>query len=61
MCNGIDFIENITPTLLERVKQQMSICSQINRDIYAHQTDTPYTTIVHRDLWINNIMISRGD
>lgn len=23
-------------------------------------TDTPYTTVVHNDLWINNLMVREG-
>lgn len=23
-------------------------------------TDTPYTTVIHNDMWINNVMVRKG-
>lgn len=42
-----------------KIRKQLNICDKFNRDT-ARTLDTPYTTIVHRDLWTNNIMIKRG-
>lgn len=27
----------------------------------ARAADTPYTTVLHDDVWVNNIMIKRGE
>lgn len=41
------------------VEKQLKICDLIDRDTVP-VPDTPYTTVVHRDLWTNNIMIKMG-
>lgn len=40
--------------------KQLTICSKWRKDTNL-QRDTPYTTIVHRDLWTNNIMFTTGN
>lgn len=49
----------INQTLRRKVDAQIKNCiafSQINKN----GSDTPYSTVVHRDLWTNNFMISKG-
>lgn len=41
------------------IEKQLKICDEFGRDT-SYTEDTPYTTVVHRDLWTNNIMIKRG-
>lgn len=38
---------------------QFKECDKFNKST-EHIADSPYTTIVHRDLWTNNIMILKG-
>lgn len=43
----------------KKVLAQLIKCDDLQRDT-ARVEDSPYTTIVHRDLWINNIMVLKG-
>lgn len=46
--------------LRTKIQKQLNIGLDFARDT-TRACDTPYTTVVHRDLWINNIMIKRGE
>lgn len=43
----------------EKVLAQLRKCDELSRDT-TRAEDSPYTTIVHQDLWINNIMVLKG-
>lgn len=49
----------IDDELREKVLAQLMKCDNFQRDT-TQVEDSPYTTIVHRDLWINNIMLLKG-
>lgn len=58
MCNDTRFIIGLDKELQEKIENQL-------RDCYRHartmcHTDTPYTTVIHRDLWSTNFMIKKG-
>lgn len=38
---------------------QLRACDKLSRNIVEVE-DSPYTTVVHRDLWVNNIMVLKG-
>lgn len=59
MCSELSFIEGLDAKRRATIEHQFHICNRfaITTD---RVVDTPYTTIVHRDLWTNNIMIKRG-
>lgn len=53
------FVPDIDDEFRTRVLKQI-----VDGDVYDRNTitedDTPYTTVVHHDLWINNIMLLKG-
>lgn len=53
-------MRNINSELLDKIDHQLRIGMDFSRDI-NRTVDTPYTTVVHRDLWLNNIMIKKGN
>lgn len=59
VCRDLDYIEDLDAILKAKLIEQLKYC-----DAYGRRTDmaadTPYTTIVHRDLWTNNIMLLKG-
>lgn len=59
VCKELPFLDNLDPELLNKIEKQLKICYKFTRDT-IRTTDTPYTTAVHRDLWINNVMIKKG-
>lgn len=57
--SDLKYVKYIKPELRQKVHAQIERCiafSQTNKN----GPDTPYSTIVHRDLWTNNFMISKG-
>lgn len=44
---------------LKKVLTQLMKCDDFYRNTKRVE-DSPYTTVVHRDLWINNIMVLNG-
>lgn len=59
MCSELVFIEGLSAERRVAIENQFRICDKFSRRT-ERAADTPYTTIVHRDLWTNNIMIKRG-
>lgn len=56
LMDALDSIPEISP-LMDRVKQQMSICQELGAE--AVQLDeSPFNTFCHEDLWVNNLMIA---
>lgn len=52
-------LKKLDSKLRDKIQRQLKIGNEFSRDT-SQTSDTPYTTIVHRDLWINNIMIKKG-
>lgn len=50
---------NISRQLRRKVNAQIDECIAFSR-MNKNGPDTPYSTVVHRDLWANNFMISKG-
>lgn len=59
LCDKLRYIDGFDFRLRTYLQQRFEICEKI-RKIPTHPDDTPYTTVVHRDLWSNNIMVSKG-
>lgn len=55
----MQFIDNIDPKLRIEIEKQLRIDFEFTKDT-CDVADTSFTTVVHRDLWLNNIMIKRG-
>ncbi|XP_055309442.1 uncharacterized protein LOC129573174 [Sitodiplosis mosellana] len=60
LCNELKFVDDLDPEFRIAIEEQLKICDKFGRDT-TRTADTPYTTIVHRDLWTNNIMIKKDD
>lgn len=43
-----------------KIEKQLKTCYKFTRDT-VRAKDTAFTTVVHRDLWINNVMIKKGN
>lgn len=56
---NLALVDDIDNEYRAKAMAQVMECDKFDRDttVAAH---TPYTTVVHRDLWINNIMILKG-
>lgn len=52
-------MKNIDSDLRSKIEKQFQIGFDFAKDT-SETADTPFTTICHRDLWVNNIMISKG-
>lgn len=51
------FIDDLNPKLSDKIDKYL----KINTDIYTRDSvDTPFTTVLQKDLWVNNIMIKKG-
>lgn len=60
MCKQIESAAiSIDDEYREKVLDQLRKCDDLHRDT-SRVEDSPYTTVVHRDLWINNIMVLKG-
>lgn len=59
VCSELQYINNLDPQLREIITTQLGICDELSRNTKRSE-DSPYTTVVHRDLWVNNIMVLRG-
>lgn len=57
---SLDRIHNFDTDLHAKVNEQLVACSEWRKNT-SIQADTPYTTIIHRDLWINNILFTCGE
>lgn len=57
---SLDRIHNFDTDLRAKVSEQLVACSEWRKNT-SIQADTPYTTIIHRDLWINNILFTCGE
>lgn len=60
VCSDLNHVDSVDVDLIDVIKRQLKICFDFARDT-NRAADTPYTTVVHRDLWINNVMIKRGN
>lgn len=56
---SLDRIHNFDGGLRAKVSAQLVRCSEWRKNTNI-QADTPYTTIIHRDLWTNNILFTCG-
>lgn len=56
---SLDRIQNFDTVLRAKVSEQLIECSEWRKNT-NQQADTPYTTIVHHDLWMNNILFTCG-
>lgn len=52
-------VKNLTPKVRVDIEKQLKTCFKFTKDT-RRADDTPFTTIAHRDLWINNIMIKKS-
>lgn len=59
ICKELRFVDDLNPTLRVKIEMQLNECDKFNKNTEPI-ADSPYTTIVHRDLWTNNIMILKG-
>lgn len=55
----MQLIKGIDDEYRAKILAQLLECDTFSRDT-NRVDDSPYTTIVHRDLWINNIMVLKG-
>lgn len=55
----LELVEGIDEAYRAKVIAQVLTCDALDRDLNEIE-DTPYTTFVHRDLWINNFMLLKG-
>lgn len=55
----LQFVDGLDDEYRARVLTQVADGDKFDRDTIVEE-DTPYTTIVHHDLWINNIMLLKG-
>lgn len=59
VCSELQYVDNLDPQLREIIKKQLRMNDEFSRNT-KRAKDSPYTTVVHRDLWVNNVMILRG-
>lgn len=57
--SDLTFVHGIDPVLSSKVDSQIDKCFEFGK-LNENGPDTPYSTVVHRDLWTNNFMIRRG-
>lgn len=57
--NELHLVDDLDHELRTKIKKQLKVGLDFARDT-TRASNTSYTTIVHRDLWINNIMIKRS-
>lgn len=56
----MQFIDNLLPELYESIQKQLKMSYELLKAAPQTFPETPYTTVVHRDFWIANIMIKKG-
>lgn len=59
ICSEINYVNSLSDERRVIIQQQLRICDDCGKE-QNHVADTPYTTLVHGDLWTNNIMIKKG-
>lgn len=59
MCSELVFVEGLSAERRTAIENQFRISDEFSQKT-ERAADTPYTTIVHRDLWTNNVMIKKG-
>lgn len=57
--NELNLIDDLDEKLRRKIQNQLKIGFKFLGDL-TRANDTPYTTVVHRDLWINYVMIKKG-
>lgn len=53
------FVEDLDEEFRISLEKVLKESDEYDKDS-VRAADTPYTTVVHRDLWTNNIMIKKG-
>ncbi|XP_055321212.1 uncharacterized protein LOC129577737 [Sitodiplosis mosellana] len=59
ICDELHLLDKLSSKQRELIKGYLQLGAQFVKNS-SQTVDTPYTTIIHFDLWINNIMVKKG-
>lgn len=55
----MNYVDSLDTERRAIIQKQLRVCDERGKNPNLVE-DTPYTTLVHGDLWTNNVMIKRG-